>query len=448
MLDVPQIFDPSHVFTATQRAVVGQALDRENTEKSQNIRIILEKKTTTFPYDPQVMYTVPDYILYEDPSSHHIEIAINAYDLNDNKLRELNSLDSQIATKTEEHLSENTLSKEMEYLFNKDGKKDVESDILQAINHFDEYKKIAVNKSIEKLTWRSNLENFQSFFNPFSPIGLILELLIGIAVVLFGLPFLYIIITKYLYEYRTQSKNRAFLMSDNDIRKFLKELLIKTEDILGCEPYCYIIIPTEENVVKIRKILIENNKKQAWAEISDEIYNKAENIRLRVKLYNEHQENSEENDRKEAKQKITQDIKKLAKDIDKFRISLMPKMNMSIKAKIMGEEIVDSPINMLVNERLNAIEKNIKIAEENLPYTMKSEAYTLSEMRKRYLPDTINTYIQAKKHDPITAENLFNNQLQILESGVDDVLIAIREGSLDKLRINGEFLKKHFQNQQ
>lgn len=101
-------------------------------------------------------------------------------------------------------------------------------------------------------------------------------------------------------------------------------------------------------------------------------------------------------------------------------------------------------LDILMNQRVSAIQENIKTAEKLLPTTMRNESFTIAEMRERYLPETISAYLQAKEKQPKEAEKLFNEQIDILEQGVDTTLEAIADNNLDKLKQNGYFLQERF----
>ena len=476
-----QIYDPEHVFSATQKAVVSQAINQAeraspeypNQGKSK-IFVFFDEKESTSPLFEDMQYHFANSelgkkVLSEvDIDDWTPGLAVIEDDLHANRITYHQSYNHDIDWKGSLYdpefdnynkLVDERVSQKMNELHRKDLVPDLVFDIKNAPK-FVKYAEKEVTSEIIRISTANAVRGFL-----FNPISIVVVSVIAILIFAWNAKVIIDSICDMLFLiyrcFKFKTTKKEIVVSDRQIETEIELHIDQVGNALFDNNSGGIGFPVKTNlkqeeemvnfsseILMIREFYLEKNKQENFIKIWKEVLLKLRSISSRAELYMQYKTNASNKDAKEAKEKISIDITKLFKDVHSLRISLMPKMDESIKAKIMGEELIDSTINILANERLIAIEENIKLAEETLPITMKNEAYTIAEMRKTYLPDTVAAYIKAKTHSKEEAESLFSEQLHILETGVEKTIEAIRQENIEMLQINGAFLKERFQQPQ
>ena len=435
-LDAPLV-DAQHVFTATQTAIVSRAIQKLDDATGDSFHVIIEKNFPDAQEDAINTYENmgPEHPLYIqnlviDVATKEVGFKTLAGIPNiaeNNNTYDENKVDLEVAQAMQNRLRAN------------------HGNIAEAIADVIPYAYVQEKKIIGQNIQKNNekkvsnaifWKNFEIFWHGALLLG------ISLVLILFGmLPFLN---HKWRENIHGNNSLMANKLKENEVYNFFRNKL--NLEIVRFIPYAN--SATEvwekllENIIEIRTILRKEKRTDLWGNIFEELAARIDDINERIKICREHSENSSKEDAEDMRDFLRNEVYTLRSDIEKLKSSLKPRMDESVKAKIMKSAYKNKNIDGLVNERIESIKRKIDFAVENLPQDMSDEAFTIAETKNRYIPDTIKKYIEAKEVNTKEADKLFNQQLDIIEDGANKTLLAIQEGKLDNLKANGLFLKE------
>jgi|GEM_PF-6832586 len=238
------------------------------------------------------------------------------------------------------------------------------------------------------------------------------------------------------YRRLVYGSNRSINMSDEYIG-----LCVERYDALN-EAF---LDSTTNSLRALRRRMLDTGKALEWREAWRTCEAEIASLAKRHALLAATSENAEPEDVKDARNKLASDSSAFIAALESRRIALSPRLTPAIKAEIMGTASAASPrMPTEISARVRDIARGIELAEGALTEGMVDESFTLSEMRKRYLPDTIDVFEKAVVHSPAEAVREVDRQLATIESALGDVATAIASNESAALLANGRFLSERF----
>jgi hypothetical protein len=202
--------------------------------------------------------------------------------------------------------------------------------------------------------------------------------------------------------------------------------------------------PEKRLAQAMKKIFCRNMHKEETQKLAQNIetsiFSHIEDICKRIKIFEEHQENSSQEDREAIHEHFITEIADLVRNTEQLAISFSPKLTREVMEEIIKPH-QEAPL--LPAKTLDALVELEQLIQKSAAVTPNSheEAYILQELPRRYLPDTLKAYLKVRQTAPILAEELLRQQVESIRDYVGGVPKASLEQEVSSLLTNGLFLQ-------